>query len=250
VSSRRRRDLRASRECAAPPKDRHPPDSRSLGNLGNLGSLHPAPHLILASGSPRRREFLSQLGLPFQVIVSGAPEDVLPGLDPETVAIRLAEQKARAVAATLDDGLVLGADTIVVLDSEILGKPVDDGDAARMLRRLSGREHQVITGLALTDAATGDIARGAVTSVVRFHRLSDDHIAAYVATGEPRDKAGAYAIQGSGGELIAGLDGCFNNVVGLPLCAVARLLKGASVAIPESWPGCLMPDGSLCPNMV
>jgi septum formation protein len=250
VSSRGRRELRASRARAAPPEDRHSPGSRSLGNLGNLGSLHPAPRLILASGSPRRRELLGQLGLPFQVIVSGAPEDVPPGLDPELVAIRLAEQKARAVTAKLDDGLVLGADTIVVLDGEILGKPVDDDDAARMLRRLSGRAHRVTTGLALIDTATGDIARDAVTSVVRFRPLTEGQIAAYVASGEPHDKAGAYAIQGIGAELIACLEGCFTNVVGLPLCAVAKLLNGAGVAVPEFWPGCLLPDGSLCPTMV
>jgi septum formation protein len=212
--------------------------------------LAPSPHLTLASGSPRRKELLTQLGVPFQVVVSNDAEDAIPGAEPASIAVHLAKQKARAVAADLKSGLVLGADTIVVNDGDILGKPVDDQDAVRMLRLLSGRDHQVITGVVLFNAESGAVARRAVTSIVRFHPLSEEDIAAYVATGEPRDKAGAYAIQGIGANVISGLDGCLNNVVGLPLCAVSQLLEISGVTIPHTWSGCLLPDGTLCPNMV
>jgi septum formation protein len=206
--------------------------------------------LILASGSPRRRTLLSELGVPFSVIVSDVAETADPELNPPEQAIALAEQKARAVAAKLAEGLVLGADTIVVLDGEILGKPVDDEDARRMLRRLAGRPHRVITGIALVDAATGAVSRSVVTSVVHVRPLSDEEVAAYVATGEPRDKAGAYAIQGIGAGLIAGLDGCYTNVVGLPLCETAGLLAAAGVHLPASWQGCRLLDGTSCPREV
>jgi septum formation protein len=206
--------------------------------------------LVLASGSPRRRELLGQLAVPFQITVSDAPETLDPRLSPEAQAIALAERKARAVAADYPNCLVLAADTIVVLDGEILGKPTGDSDAARMLRQLSGREHLVITGLVLLDAARDASWRAAVTSRVRFRHLSDGEIATYVATGETRDKAGAYAIQGIGSALIAGLDGCRSNVVGLPLCEVAALLEMAGVAIPPGFAGCRLADGTLCPRLV
>jgi septum formation protein len=206
--------------------------------------------LILASSSPRRHVLLAELGLPFRVIVSDAPEHTVPGLDAEAQAITLAERKARAVAADVATGLVLGADTIVVLDGEILGKPVDDAEAASMLRRLSGRAHQVITGLVLVDAATGAVSRGAVSSTVRFRSLTGTEIAAYVGTGEPRDKAGAYAIQGIGSTLIAGFEGCYTNIVGLPLCEIAAMLSAAGVVMPAASGGCSLPDGRPCPRRV
>jgi septum formation protein len=206
--------------------------------------------LILASGSPRRRELLAQLGIPFDVIVSNQPEESVPGLAPEALATRLAELKARAVAATLDTGLVLGADTIVVLDGDILGKPSDGDDAGHMLRRLSGREHQVITGVALVDAATGSSITRSVISRVHMRRLSSEEIAAYVATGEPRDKAGAYAIQGNGGNLIAGFEGCYNNVVGLPLCYVSVMLAHMGIAVAPPGGCCRLPDGTPCSGSV
>jgi septum formation protein len=140
------------------------------------------------------------------------------GVNPTAQATSLAEAKARAIARNLSSGLVLGADTIVTIDGALLGKPEVDADAARLLRRLSGREHQVVTGLALVDAETGFCQTSAVASVVRFRPVSDEEIAAYVATGESRDKAGAYAIQGLGADLIAALSGCYTNVVGF-LCA-------------------------------
>jgi septum formation protein len=206
--------------------------------------------LILASGSPRRQALLAELGHPFRVIVSDAPEHTVPGLDAEAQAITLAERKARTVAANFTNGLILGADTIVVWDGELLGKPVGDAEAASMLRRLSGREHQVITGIALVDAATGSVSRGAVGSSVRFRGLTEGEIAAYVATGEPRDKAGAYAIQGLGSAFISGFDGCYTNIVGLPLCEVAAMLNAAGVVIPATSSGCALPDGRHCPRRV
>ncbi|MCC7024103.1 MAG: Maf family protein, partial [Thermomicrobiales bacterium] len=122
--------------------------------------------------------------------------------------------------------------------------------AARMLRRLSGRAHDVITGLALVDAGSGEERTDAVQSTVTFRPLAGEEIARYVATGEPRDKAGGYAIQGAGGELLARLDGCFANVVGLPLCAVSELLTEAGILIPADWAGCRLPDGARCPHGV
>ncbi len=208
------------------------------------------PCLILASGSPRRRELLAEFGLPFEVVVSDAPESIDPSLSPELQAVALARRKARAVAGERTAGLILAADTIVVLNAEVLGKPVDDEDARRMLRRLSGREHEVITGLAVIDAATGAETTSSVASTVHVQPLRDEAITDYVATGEPRDKAGAYAIQGRGAALIAGLDGCFTNVVGLPLCETACILTAAGMVIPAAPPVCRLPDGSPCPRLV
>jgi septum formation protein len=204
--------------------------------------------LILASDSPRRRELLVQLGLPFDVVTSDEPETLTAGASPQAQAVSLAERKARTVAGTLASGLVLGADTIVALPGDLLGKPIADEDAERMLRGLSGREHRVVTGVALVDAATGVCQISAVASVVRFRLLSDDEIAAYVATDEPRDKAGAYAIQGRGANLIAAWNGCYTSVVGLPLCEVARLLTQVGVTVPASWRGCRLPNGERCPR--
>ena len=150
--------------------------------------------LILASGSPRRVALLSELGVLFQTVVSDAPETIDPLLGPEPQAAILAERKARAVASQRQSGIVLGADTVVVTDGDLLGKPVDDADATRMLRLLSGREHRVVTGIAVVDAGAGSVNRSTVTSVVRFRALSDREIASYIASAEPRDKAGAYAI--------------------------------------------------------
>jgi septum formation protein len=206
--------------------------------------------LVLASGSSRRVALLSELGVPFQTVVSDASETIDPRLDPETQAVTIAERKARAVASQLESGIVLGADTIVVLDGALLGKPVDAADATSMLRRLSGREHRVVTGIAVVDARTGSLRASAITSVVGFRALTDSELAQYVATGEPGGKAGAYAIQGLGAGLVSNLEGCFSNVVGLPLCETARLLSTAAVAINATWPGCRLPDGSPYPRSV
>jgi septum formation protein len=212
-------------------------------------NLIPFP-LILASASPRRVALLGELGVPFQTVANDAPETVDPSLSPEAQAVALAERKARAVANRLQTGIVLGADTMVVLDGEILGKPVDEADATRMLRRLSGQEHRVVTGIAVVDARTGSLRSSAVVSIVRFRTLQDEEIDRYVATGEPQGKAGGYAIQGLGRGLVSTLEGCFTNVVGLPLCETARLLNAAGVVLSSTWPGCRLPDGAPCPRSV
>ncbi|MGH2615205.1 MAG: Maf family protein [Thermomicrobiales bacterium] len=206
--------------------------------------------LVLASGSPRRCALLGEWGVRFDVVVSDVPETVDAGLSPARQAVALAERKAWAVASTVQNGLILGADTIVVLDNAILGKPAHDEDAVRMLGRLSGREHRVITGLALVDAASGVSRTSSVVSTVRLGALNDDEIERYVASGEPRDKAGAYAIQGLGAALIAGLDGCYTNVVGLPLCETASLLTAAGLVVSATPPVCRLPDGTPCPRLV
>jgi len=163
---------------------------------------------------------------------SDLEETLAPGPLAEAVA-HLALDKARAVAARLGEGIVLGADTVVTIDGEVLGKPADPAHARAMLRRLRGREHEVITGVAVVDARSGRAERTAVTSRVRMAASSDDDIDAYVATGEPLDKAGAYAIQGAGGVLVEGYEGSYSNVVGLPLAETARLLASFGVAVSE-----------------
>ena len=189
-------------------------------------------------------------GIPFQVAVSNASEALDSSLDPVSRAVVLAQRKARAVATQRESGFVLGADTIVVQARDLLGKPKDDADAASMLRALSGRDHVVITGIALVDAGSGVEHTAAVSSTVQFRSLSDDEIARYIASGEPRDKAGAYAIQGLGAGLVVRFDGCFTNVVGLPLCETARLLDDAGLSLATTPPVCRLADGTPCPRLV
>jgi septum formation protein len=186
--------------------------------------------LILASASPRRRELLARLGVPFTVVPSEIDERLDGPPTPAAVAA-LALAKARAVAARAAEGVVLGADTVVVVDGVALGKPRDAEDARAMLRRLRGRPHEVITGLAVVEASTGREASDAVVTRVVMAGAGDEAIDAYVATGEPLDKAGAYAIQGRGAELVAGFVGSYSNVVGLPLHATAALLRRFGIAL-------------------
>lgn len=179
------------------------------------------PRLVLASSSPRRRQILAELGLGFEVRAADADERPLPGEAPETMVDRLARQKA---LARVDSGeLVLAADTIVVLDGAILGKPRDAADARSMLARIAGREHVVFTGVALTGDAGRRTAARVVRTRVRMRALSQAEIARYVAGGEPLDKAGAYAIQGWGALYVESIAGNYTNVVGLPVPAVAEL---------------------------
>ena len=189
------------------------------------------PRLILASTSPRRRELLGLLGLPFEVVASGFDEDAVSpdALSPPDYVTTLARGKALEVAArTEGDALIIGADTTVTLDGRYLNKPADAEDARRMLRTLSGRTHQVYTGLCLVPVRDGRVQEPvldhAVTDVT-FDTLSEDVIAAYVATGEPLDKAGAYGIQGKALSFIPGIRGDYFNVVGLPLHRLCTLLK-------------------------
>lgn len=182
------------------------------------------PPLILASASPRRHELLGLLGIAFTVDASGADEILPANTIPEEVARTLAVMKAREVAARHPGAYILGADTLVTIDDEILGKPRDVPDAARMLRLLRGRAHWVPTGVALI-APDGTAQSLVETATVTMHPYTEIAIGAYLATGEPFDKAGAYAVQGAGGALVASVEGCYTTVVGLPLCRVATLLR-------------------------
>ena len=180
--------------------------------------------LILASASPRRRELLAQAGFSFEVSPAHINEDLGAGEDPINYVVRLAREKAEVVHAEVKDAeaIVIGADTTVTLDGHVLAKPEDAADATRMLRLLSGRTHRVITGVAIASAAGVEVA--AEVTGVQFLTLNDEEIAAYVATGEPMDKAGAYGIQGYAAKWIPRIEGCYFNVVGLPLALVSTML--------------------------
>ena len=192
--------------------------------------------LILASGSPRRRQLLARLGLSFRVVVPDVEEDIPSASDltPEEMAEALATAKALSVAQREGGGLVLAADTLVVDGETVLGKPRGAAGAAAMLRRLCDREHRVITGVALVDATRSTASLvDHVTTVVRMRPYSEEEIAAYIARGEPFDKAGAYAIQDEAFHPVASYDACYCNVVGLPLRAVIRLLRHAGLDITD-----------------
>jgi len=181
--------------------------------------------LILASASPRRQELLRNAGIEFVMQHAKVPEDVAPGESPEACAQRLARSKARAVFEQQPASQVLGADTIVVVGAEILGKPTDARDAARMLRLLSGREHRVITGVCLItprQPPKEDVRHE--TTRVTMNALTNEEIEDYIAQGEPMDKAGAYAIQGLASRWIPKIEGCYFNVVGLPVPLVYKML--------------------------
>ena len=209
--------------------------------------------LVLASASPRRQELLRNAGISFTVQPADIDETPLPGEPPRACAERLAQEKALAVWRTRPKDVVLGADTIVVVDEMILGKPVDAEDAARMLRLLSGRVHRVITGVCVVEAAAGrqlpaatknyalhpaelrpgfeilrtenrELRTGSETTLVTMNQLSDEEIREYVASGEPMDKAGAYAIQGRASRWIPRIEGDYSNVVGLPVALVHAML--------------------------
>ena len=187
----------------------------------------PSPSLILASASPRRRELLETLSLPFSVMPAHVDERPHTAEPPEAYVARLARTKAEHLARQFPSAWVLGADTVVVLDQLILGKPADAAAAHAMLSSLSGREHTVMTGVAVVRLDMGNTVGDVVSTRVRFHDLLPTDIEAYIATGEPFDKAGAYAVQGRGGQFVATLEGCYNNVVGLPLERAMALLRSA-----------------------
>lgn len=191
------------------------------------------PTLYLASQSPRRREILADLGIPFQLRKSPYEEttsDVV-GLVPNEQAARLAGLKAVHAATGLEEGIVIGADTIVVLDEHVLGKPRDRDDARRMLTMLSGRTHRVITGISLVEPKTGQTVTHAESTNVVFKQLSEREITDYIDTPEPYDKAGSYAVQGMASLFVERIDGCYYNVVGFPVVAFGNLLKYIGVDI-------------------
>jgi septum formation protein len=186
------------------------------------------PSLILASGSPRRARALEQLGLGFTVDPPDVDESQLPAEQPEDMVLRLALDK---VGLATFDTVRLAVDTIVVLDGDILGKPEDPDDAVRGLLRLGGRRHTVISGWSV--AAAGGVNSGTVTTEVQMRSIDRSEAVAYVATGEPMDKAGSYAIQGFGSRFIAGIDGSLGNVLGFPVEAIAPALRGVGVDVPR-----------------
>ena len=184
------------------------------------------PLLTLASGSPRRQEILESLGVPFAVVAADIDETPLEDEAPEDMVVRVALAKARAVAATVDVP-VLAGDTAVVLDKRIFGKPVDEADALDMLARLSGKKHTVLTGVALV--AGGRDATALSRTAVLFRDVGPDEALRYWQSGEPQDKAGAYAIQGRGGVFVAAIEGSYSGVVGLPVFETAELLREAGI---------------------
>ena len=189
---------------------------------------HHATHLeklVLASKSPRRAEILRAVNWPFESAPADIDEAQKPLEDAPTYVLRLAQEKAAAVARSRSEGLVLGADTVVVIEGTVLGKPRDDDDAVRMLRMLRGRWHEVLTGVALIRAGTDRSMTGQQTTRVKFSELTDEEIGWYVASGEPLDKAGAYAVQGMAGLLIEEVQGEYFNIVGLPIRLVYELAQ-------------------------
>jgi len=183
--------------------------------------------IVLASASPRRRELLERIGIRFTVVPSHVPEEELAGESPEQHVLRLSRDKALEVAGhhQVAGRWFLGSDTIVLRDDTILGKPTSIEEAASMLRSLSGREHRVLSGFAVHDRQTGSTLADVVSTTVRFKELTETEIAGYIATGEPMDKAGAYAIQGIGVFMVLAIEGSYTNVVGLPLCEVVEVLE-------------------------
>ena len=194
--------------------------------------------LILASGSPRRREFMERLGLPFIVRVADVDEAGRPGERPSELVARLSREKALRVADGFPDAAVIGADTIVTLEGALLGKPAGPAEAAAMLARLRDRPHQVYSGVTVASPACPAGQSAVVESTVWMRAYTDDEIAAYVASGSPLDKAGAYGIQDAEMRPVARMEGCYASVMGLPLCALADLLRRC------------LPEGTVTPHDV
>jgi len=189
--------------------------------------------LVLASASPRRKELMARLGLEFQVLAADVPEDQIPGESAQDMVMRLSLDKASALAKRLTDGLIIGADSTVVLDGEVLGKPVDADEAWQMLRRLSGTKHQVMTGLSVVNAATGDRQTDWMASDIKLRVLTDGEIDASIKSGTPFDKAGAYAVQDQGLRPAEWWQGCYSNIVGLPLCRLLEMLQALGYPVPD-----------------
>ncbi|MCL6610531.1 MAG: Maf family protein [Peptococcaceae bacterium] len=189
------------------------------------------PPIYLASASPRRRELLEQLGLPFTVVVRSVDENIAGPLPPGRMVEVLAEKKARKVAVELDRGLVIGSDTVVVWRDRVLGKPGSRKEALEMLACLQGDDHSVYSGLAVIDVETGAVHVSHERTRVFFRPAAKDELEMYVDTGEPMDKAGGYAVQGLGAVFVSRIEGCYSNVVGLPLARLARVLKEFGVDV-------------------
>jgi septum formation protein len=193
------------------------------------------PLLILASSSPRRQELIRSLGLPYEIISSNADESVDDKLTPaeivEVLSLRKAQTVCEVIRSSDKQGIVIGSDTIVVFEGQILGKPKDGKDSFRMLSALQGNTHQVFSGVACVDSQTGAFQVSHRVTNVTMKSLTDEQIRRYIATGEPQDKAGSYAIQGLGATIVEGIEGDYFNVVGLPLSLLSDLLKAYNIHI-------------------
>ena len=181
--------------------------------------------IILASASPRRKELLEKIGLKFEVDASNCVEEVDPALEPDELTRRISLTKAKSVAPRYKDALIIAADTIGVIGKKLLGKPQTVDEARKMLAQISGKSHEVITGFTVLDTTTNKVFSGTVNTKVYIKKLTTQEIDAYVQTGEPMDKAGAYGIQGLGAVIVEKIEGDYYNVVGLPLSALAEVLK-------------------------
>ena len=199
--------------------------------------------LVLASASPRRRELMAGMGLEFSIRPADVPEDPLAAESPTEMVERLSKDKALKIAATLGEGFVIGADSTVVHLGESLGKPTDDDEARSMLRRLRGTTHHVSTGLTVVNAGTGQALTTSMTSEITLREFSDEEIETSIATGAPRDKAGAYAVQDTELRPASDWDGCYHNIVGLPTCLLLRLLGELGWQPPDGW---ALPEGAEC----
>jgi len=189
------------------------------------------PHIYLASASPRRKELMEQLGLSFTVLIPDVDERVEEYVPPGRLVEILSERKAREAARGLDRGLIIGSDTVVVWRGRVMGKPLDRREALDMLECLQGDKHSVYSGLAVINAGTGDFHVSHEKTGVSFRPAARDELESYVDSGEPLDKAGAYAVQGLGAVFVTGIEGCYFNVVGLPLARLAGVLKDFGVDV-------------------
>ena len=187
--------------------------------------------IVLASASPRRMALLEQVGLNFTVDASAWEDETIVGLEPHQLARQISLKKAQSVSARHPDAVIIAADTFGVIDGQILGKPHSEDEARTMLQTISGRRHAVITGFTVMDTRTGKTISNAVETAVDIKRLTEGEIEAYLKSGEPLDKAGAYAIQGLGAAIVERIEGDYSNVVGLPLCALSETLKEFGVNV-------------------
>lgn len=212
-------------------------ESRNKDSAESIGQgpFQSLGRLILASRSPRRRAYLLELGLDFEAIAADVAEEPRPGESPPAFVLRAAGEKAGIIAGLYPEAWVLGADTAVVVDNDILGKPADAAEALAMLKRLAGRWHEVVTGFHLCRGKGRETAGQAVRTEVRFASFDEETARAYVRTGEPLDKAGAYGIQGQGGFLVAEIRGSYSNVVGLPLAELVAELLRLGIIAPRHW---------------
>ena len=192
------------------------------------------PKFILASQSPRRAQLLRQLGIEFDTIPSNIDESLIPRVKPVAYVKTLASMKAKVVAKEVKEGIIISADTMVVLDGKLIGKPKDMSDASATIRGLSGKVHLVVSGICIIDKYTGKTKTTATTTKVKFRELSDDLITWYLGTGEPLGKAGSYGIQGKGAILIEWIKGDYSNVVGLPLVTFAKMLEDMGIKLGNS----------------